>query len=113
MNTVVPHNPHNDSDYIGEATLVINGTDVAAQVEFRGYIEPIDGIYRWIGRVAANPTLSRMLGDEPRTPVTVRTPHSTRTAVIGDRDPWNRYRILGKSTPPFAVPTELSDIEES
>ncbi|MBJ8344800.1 DUF4873 domain-containing protein [Antrihabitans sp. YC2-6] len=111
MNSVVPHSPHEGSDYLGEATLVVHGTEIAARVEMRGYREPIDGIFRWIGRIDPNPELTAILGDEPRTKVTVRTPHSARDAFVGDPDPWNRYRIMGKSTPPFHVATELSEVE--
>lgn len=111
MTSAVPHSPHDDAGYLGEATLVIGGREFAVRVEFRGYVEPIDGIYRWIGRVRPHDALTEFLGDEPRTPVTVRTAHSAREAVIGDPDPWGRYRIAGKSTPPFHVPTELSEVE--
>lgn len=107
MNSVVPHSPHARSDYIGAATIIVRGTEVAAQIELKGYREPIDGIYRWIGRIAPNPELAALLGDEPRTTVTVRTAHSERDALAGDCDPWGRYRIMGKSTPPFPVPTEI------
>ncbi|WP_405167904.1 DUF4873 domain-containing protein [Nocardia sp. NBC_01499] len=28
---------------------------------------------------------------------------AARPAVVGDRDLWNRYRVMGKSTPPYPV----------
>lgn len=111
MNSVFTHSPHENSDYIGEATIVVRGTEVPAHIELKGYREPIDGVFRWIGRVAANAQLTEILGDAQRTKVTVRTDHSARPAFIGDPDPWNRYRIIGKSTPPYHVPTELSEVE--
>ncbi len=110
MQGTFAHSPHEGSDYIGEATVIVRGTEVPVQIELRGYREPIDGVYRWIGRVAANVRLSAILGDAQRTNVTIRTGHSARPAVIGDPDPWNRYRVTGKSTPPFAVPVTLADI---
>lgn len=111
MNSVFTHSPHENSDYIGEATIIVRGTEVPARVEIKGYREPIDGIYRWIGRIDSNDALTEILGDEQRTKATIRTPHSAREALLGDPDPWNRYRIMGKSTPPFHVATELSEVE--
>ncbi|WP_068275721.1 DUF4873 domain-containing protein [Aldersonia kunmingensis] len=111
MSERFPHSPHAGSDYIGEATIVIRGTEVPAEIELRGYREPIDGVYRWIGRIAPNDTLTAILADKPRVRATIRTPHSAREAYIGDPDPWNRYRIMGKSTPPYHVPTDLDEVE--
>ncbi|MFT4201245.1 DUF4873 domain-containing protein [Gordonia sp. (in: high G+C Gram-positive bacteria)] len=111
MNSVFTHSPHEGSDFIGDATIIVRGTEIPVQVEMRGYREPIDGVFRWIGRVAPNERLSEILGDAQRTTITVRTDHSARPAVIGDPDPWNRFRIMGKSTPPYHVPTELAEVE--
>lgn len=97
MNSIVPHSPHDDSDYLGPATLVVKGTEVANRIELRGYREPIDGIFRWIGRIDQNPERTALLGDEPRSKVTVQTTYSAREAFVGDPDPWNRYRIMGRA----------------
>lgn len=112
MNSAVGTSPHDRSDYIGPAWISVGGTEVEVEVELRGYREPIDGVFRWIGRVAPNEELSAVLGEEPRTTATIRTTHSTQTATIGDCDPWGRFRITGKSTPPFAVATELDQIKD-
>ena len=111
MNTVFAHSPHESSDFIGPATIIVRGTEIPAQVEIKGYREPIDGIYRWIGRIEPNDALTEILAGEQRTKATIRTAHSARPAYLGDPDPWNRYRIIGKSTPPYHVPTELSEVE--
>ncbi|GAB10090.1 flavin-containing monooxygenase [Gordonia araii NBRC 100433] len=111
MSSVFSHSPHEGSDYIGDATIIVRGTEVPAQVELRGYREPIDGVYRWIGRVTANEQLSEILGDAQRTKVIVKTEHSAQPAFIGDPDPWNRYRIISKSTPPYHVATDLAEVE--
>ncbi|QKT08490.1 DUF4873 domain-containing protein [Gordonia sp. X0973] len=107
MSGVFTHSPHEGSDYIGDATVIVRGTEVPVQIEMRGYREPIDGVYRWIGRVSANQQLSDILGDAQRTDITIRTHDDPRPAVIGDPDPWNRFRVMGKSTPPYPVETEL------
>jgi len=103
MNSAISHSPHDGSDYIGHAVIVIRGTEVPVEVELKGYREPIDGIFRWIGRIEPNPRLSEILAGQARVKALVRTDHGAKEAFIGDPDPWNRYRIIGKSTPPFEV----------
>lgn len=105
---MIPDSPHERSDYIGKAVIVIRGTEVPVEVELRGYPEPIDGIFRWIGRISPNPQLSEILSNQDRVKALVRIDGSEKEAVIGDPDPWNRYRIIGKSTPPFQVATATS-----
>ncbi|MBN7302129.1 monooxygenase [Mycobacteroides abscessus subsp. bolletii] len=110
-NSVFTHSPHDDSDYIGQATVTVRGIDIPVELELKGYSEPIDGVFRWIGRIRPNEQLTAIVGDEARVKATIRTTHSARDAFIGDPDPWNRYRVIGKSTPPFHVPTDLSEVE--
>lgn len=102
-----PRSPHDDSDYIGNASIIVKGIEVPVNLELKGYREPIDGVYRWIGRVAANDRLSAIVGEVRRIRVIVSTPHSAREAYLGDPDFWGRFRINGKSTPPFAVETAV------
>jgi len=104
--------PHDDSDYIGPATVIIRGTQIEVEVEIRGYREPVDGVFRWIGRIRPDDQLASIVGDMQRMPAVIRTAHGSRDAYVGDPDLWGRYRIIGKSTPPFHVPTELSEVED-
>ncbi|MEV6432839.1 DUF4873 domain-containing protein [Nocardia sp. NPDC051463] len=46
-----------------------------------------------------------------RTRVTIRAERGAREGFVGDPDPWRRFWIMGKSTPPFPVPTELFEVE--
>ncbi|MGV9612631.1 DUF4873 domain-containing protein [Nocardia xishanensis] len=110
MNSAFADSPHAGSDYLGAATILAQGREIQVQVELRGYREPIDGIYRWFGRIRPNDDLAAALGDEPRTKVTIRTEHGAREGYVGDPDPWRRFRITGKSSPPFPVPTELPEV---
>lgn len=96
--------PHAGADYYGDATLVVRGVEVPVRLELRGYPEPTDGVYRWVGRIEANDALTEILGDEQRTACVVRAGADARPAVVGDRDLWDRYRIMGKSTPPYPLP---------
>ncbi|MBE7160877.1 MAG: DUF4873 domain-containing protein [Williamsia herbipolensis] len=102
-----PRSHHDDSDYVGTASIIVKGIEIPVNVELKGYREPIDGVYRWIGRVGANDRLSAIVGDAKRIRVIVSTPHSAREAYLGDPDFWGRFRINGKSTPPFAVDSSV------
>lgn len=102
-----PWSPHDDSDYVGRASIIVKGMEVPVNLELTSHREPIDGKYRWIGRIAANDRLSAIVGDVRRIRVVVATPHSAREAYLGDPDFWGRFRITGKSTPPFAVDTSI------
>ena len=100
---------HDEDGYTGAATLVLGETELDIEVELRGHFQPIDGYYRWYGRIKANPTLSELAGGKKHK-VEIRTPEGSAHGEISDPDPWDRYRIMGKSTPPFAVPTSLEDL---
>ncbi|MGB3771368.1 MAG: DUF4873 domain-containing protein [Rhodococcus sp. (in: high G+C Gram-positive bacteria)] len=104
-----PSSPHAGSHYLGPAVITVRGEDVTAEIELKGYREPIDGVYRWMGRISSTPSLMSALGDQMRVRARITTDHSSREAWIGDPDPWGRLRVTGKSTPPFAVPSALVD----
>jgi hypothetical protein len=89
-----------DPGYAGSATLLLDGSPVAVEVDLRGYFEPIDGFYHWYGRVAADPKLAELVTGN-RASVVLRTPFGERPAELSDPDVWGRYRIRGTSTPPF------------
>lgn len=95
---------HEDDDYAGPATLLVDGTEIAVTVQLRGYFQPIDGYFHWYGRVAASEELSALVGSKKKQ-VTVRTPDGSADGQLAEPDPWRRYRVSGTSTPPFAVAT--------
>lgn len=96
-----------DDGYTGSALLVIDQTEFEVQVELRGHFQPIDGYYHWYGRIAAHEALHAKAGGRKKR-AEIRTPDGTARGELSDPDPWGRYRILGKSTPPFTVPTTLT-----
>jgi hypothetical protein len=93
-----------DEGYRGPATLVVEGAEFAVRVDLRGHFQPIDGRYRWYGRVEAHEELTAALGGKKR-PAEVRTRHGSATGELSDPDPWQRYRVMGTSRPPFPVPS--------
>ena len=88
--------------YDGPATLVTADASVDVAVSMRGLFEPIDGRYHWYGRVAVHAGLEAALGGKKATGL-LTTPHGEAVGELSDVDPWGRYRIVGTSTPPFAV----------
>ncbi len=100
---------HDEDGYGGEATLVVDGTELAVQVDLRGYFQPIDGYYRWYGRITVNDELTALVGGRKKT-VEIRAGEYTASGEVSDPDPWGRYRLMGTSTPPFHVPTTLEEL---
>jgi len=100
---------HDEDGYSGEATLVVDGVSLPVTVELRGYFQPIDGYYRWYGRVAVNEELTRLAGGKKKA-VKIQAGAHSATGELSDPDPWGRYRIMGTSTPPFHVPTTLAEL---
>ncbi|HJQ46254.1 MAG TPA: DUF4873 domain-containing protein [Amycolatopsis sp.] len=92
--------------YAGPATLVVDGAELQVELDLRGHFQPIDGHYRWYGRIARHTELDGLVGAR-KAPVEVRTPDGTAEGELSDPDPWGRYRLLGKSTPPFQAATSL------
>lgn len=91
---------HHGEGYTGPATLLIDGAELAVEVDLRGHFEPIDGYFHWYGRVAsADGVTAAVTGNRAR--VVLRTPAGERPAELSDPDLWGRFRITGTSTPPF------------
>jgi cation diffusion facilitator CzcD-associated flavoprotein CzcO len=98
---------HGDDDgYTGPATLTIGDARYDVSVELRGVFQPIDGRYHWYGRIARHPGLTAALGSARMAGV-LRTPEGSAPGDLSDPDPWQRYRITGASTPPFATATAV------
>ncbi|MDI3387862.1 DUF4873 domain-containing protein [Streptomyces sp. B-S-A8] len=95
-----------DDGYAGAATLVLDGEEHPVEVTLRGHFQPIDGRYHWYGRIAADVELVARLGGK-RAEAVLRTPQGEARGELTDPDPWDRYRIAGTSTPPFAVDRTL------
>lgn len=100
---------HDEDGYSGTATLLLGETELDVRVELRGHFQPIDGYYRWYGRIRTDERLSDLAGGKKRK-VEIRTPEGSAHGEISDPDPWDRYRIMGVSRPPFTVHTSLMDI---
>lgn len=82
--------------------------EIAAEVELRGYFQPIDGRYHWYGRLTAQQEISDLIGSR-RKEVVLHTPEGDAIATLSEPDPWSRYRVTGVGRPPFHIETEPED----
>jgi hypothetical protein len=98
-----------DDGYEGPATLVLDGRSFEITVRLGGRFQPLDGRYRWYGRVAADGELTAVVGDRTAQAL-LRTPEGTAEGRLGEADLWNRYRIEGTGLPPFRVPFSIADV---
>jgi hypothetical protein len=97
-----------DPGYTGPATLLVGGVQVDVEVDLRGSFQPIDGRYRWYGRVAADPELNRLIPGN-RAAAALRTPAGERRCELSDPDMWDRFRITGEGSPPFPSGLDLPE----
>jgi hypothetical protein len=97
-----------DDGYEGPAVLIVGDERFALRAHLVGQFQPIDGRYRWYGRLDADEALTRLVGAGP-TAVVLRTEEGHAEGQLGEPDLWNRYRIEGVSLPPFHVPFGLED----
>ncbi|MEY1672919.1 DUF4873 domain-containing protein [Gordonia lacunae] len=99
-----------DLDYSGEGTLVCRGAEIHVEAKIKGYFQPLNGLYTWYGRIQKNEELDGLLKGA-RAIAVFTTPEGRAECVVGDPDFWGRYRISGKSTPPYHLPTTLEEVE--
>ncbi|MQY22613.1 DUF4873 domain-containing protein [Nocardia macrotermitis] len=98
-----------DDGYDGPALLEVAGLTFSVTVHLGGVFQPLDGRYRWYGRVEAHPGLTELVG-ERALPVEVWTAAGTANGTIAECDLWQRYRVQGTGLPPFRVPFALTDL---
>lgn len=96
------HDHDHDEGYRGPATLVLGEETVEVEVLLDARHEPFDGRLHWVGRVAAHPRLTALLGSRGGT-AEVRTPGHTAVGTLSEPDVWDRFRITGTGRPPFAL----------
>jgi uncharacterized protein DUF4873 len=109
MTTPTPEDAHPPEDgYAGPAKLTVGPDQWDIEVELRGHFEPIDGQYHWYGRIASNDELAARLAGA-KTSAVLETKHGTSPCTLSDPDLWHRYRVTGRSTPPFPPQTNIHD----
>ncbi|NGN67993.1 DUF4873 domain-containing protein [Streptomyces sp. A7024] len=96
--------------YTGPVTLRAGGRDFRLTAVLGGCFQPLDGRYRWYGRLAADDELTRVAGDGGLAAV-LSTSEGSAIGILGEPDLWRRYRIEGVSTPPFRIPYALTEAD--
>jgi hypothetical protein len=104
------HHDHHDDGYAGPVTVVVDGLRFTATARFGGCFQPLDGHYRWYGRLDPHDGLTRLVGERTR-PVSLETAEGTAEGRITEPDLWHRYRIEGAGVPPFRIRYGLEDAE--
>jgi cation diffusion facilitator CzcD-associated flavoprotein CzcO len=93
-----------DETHRGPAVVSSNGPEIAVEVHLTGHIQPIDGSFRWYGRITEHPEVTA-LHEAGHHDITIRLPGSTaRKARLTELDPWGNARVTGTGQPPFPIP---------
>ncbi|MQA83176.1 MAG: DUF4873 domain-containing protein [Streptosporangiales bacterium] len=95
---------HPDEGYRGDAWVVADGRPIPVRINLSGHFEPIDGSYRWAGRILPHDEVTALFTGNQRD-VTVRTPDGHEAAgTLVEQDPWGGCRVAGTGRPPFPLP---------
>jgi hypothetical protein len=101
---LTPYESDVDDTHRGPAVLTADGSDIDVEVHLMGHLQPIDGSYRWYGRITAHPAVTA-LHKSGRQDVTLRLPDGSPTkARLAELDPWGNTRVTGSGRPPFPYP---------
>lgn len=102
-------------DFRGPATLTFEAppAEFEVQVDLRGHSQPIDGIFRWYGRVRPHEALQGFMeAAGSRREGRLSTDSGDVPVLVSDVDFWGRYRLQGTGMPPYPlVPEEDSGSE--
>lgn len=97
-------NDHLEEQYRGEASIVVEGRSIPVRVHLSGHFEPIDGTYRWAGRIFPHDDVTVLFTSGRRhVAVRVRDGHEATGALV-EQDPWGGCRVAGTGRPPFPLP---------
>lgn len=101
---LTPYEGDVDDTHRGPAVLTADGAGIDVEVHLTGHLQPIDGSYRWYGRITAHPAITE-LHKSGRQDVTLRLPGGPDTkARLAELDPWGNTRVTGSGRPPFPYP---------
>ena len=93
-----------DDTHRGPAVLTADGREIDVDVHLTGHLQPIDGSFRWYGRITAHPDVTA-LHRGGHTEVLLRLPGGPdRAGKLTELDPWGHARITGSGQPPFRYP---------
>ena len=96
-----------DDGYQGAGWVVTGERTIPVELYLSGRFEPIDGRYRWAGRIAPNDQVTALLSADRS--VTIRTADGEAAGNLTEPDPWGGCRVAGLGAPPFALPEPPAD----
>ncbi|WP_080737137.1 DUF4873 domain-containing protein [Rhodococcoides fascians] len=99
-------------DYRGPAMLTFDNpaAEFDVQIDLRGHSQPIDGVFRWYGRVRPHEALQGFMeaaGSSRKGRLS--TDSGDVPVLVSDVDPWGRYRLQGTGMPPYPLEPEEED----
>jgi hypothetical protein len=101
--SLTPFEDDLDETHRSPAVVTANGQEIPVEVHLTGHIQPIDGSFRWYGRIAKHPEVTA-LHETGRKEVTLQLPGSpARKAQLTEVDPWGNVRVTGSGQPPFPI----------
>lgn len=99
-----------EGEYRGAAELTVGDRTIPVEVHLSGNVEPVNGNYRWGGRIAGGAEVRELASGRNRN-VTLRTPEGyAAQGALGEGDPWGGCRVTGSGAPPFPVPTDPEEV---
>jgi hypothetical protein len=102
--SLTPFEDDLDETHHSPAVVTADGQEIPVEVHLTGHIQPIDGSFRWYGRIARHPEVTA-LHNAGKKEVTVQLPGCTATkARLTEIDPWGNIRVTGTGRPPFPMP---------
>lgn len=98
-----------DEEYQGEATLTAGGTELTVRIHLGGNIQPLDGSYRWYGRITRDDAVTELHRSGVRD-VLVRVPGGEDTpGKLTELDPLGNARVTGIGRPPHPLDDPLAE----
>ena len=99
-----------DTGAEGAAPAATASVPVEVEAHLAGHFSPLNGDYRWRGRLSPSEAITAAFRDGVRT-VLIRTPDGFEgNGVLDDPNLWGGHPVRGAGTPPFAVPLiEIDD----
>ncbi|MGF0314086.1 DUF4873 domain-containing protein [Rhodococcus sp. IEGM1428] len=97
-------------DYRGPATLTFESppAEFEVQIDLRGHSQPIDGVFRWYGRVRPHEALQGFMeaaGSSRKGRLS--TDSGDVPVLVSDVDLWGRYRLQGTGMPPYPLEPDV------
>jgi cation diffusion facilitator CzcD-associated flavoprotein CzcO len=101
-----------DEGYAGPAVLSAAGLDLPVRVRLSGAVDPIDGAYRWGGRIAPDERVRTILRDGLRD-ASLRIGSCAAQVRLIEADPWGGVLLTTTARPPWPfVEPESTGVEE-